>query len=98
MMWLSWEVCLILPQIWLLKFVSFSSRGLRTVFKMVNMWLAFGENAMTGGDHISTQFDPLLFDSMADIDLFGMFDPAFDLDGFDACLEGNLNPAFPNPF
>ena len=66
--------------------------------KMVNMWLAFGENAMTGGDHISTQFDPSMFDSIADIDLFGMFDPAFDLDGFDACLEGNLNPAFPNPF
>lgn len=41
-------------------------------------------------------FDPSLFDSISDIDLFGMFDPAFDLDGFDACLEGNLNPAFPS--
>jgi len=38
-------------------------------------------------------FDPAIFDS---IDLFGMFDPAFDLEGFDACLEGNLNPGFPS--
>jgi hypothetical protein len=43
-------------------------------------------------------FDPSMLDSIADIDLFGMFDPAFDLDGFDACLEGNLNPAFPINF
>lgn len=41
-------------------------------------------------------FDPSIFDSITDIDLFGMFDPAFDLDGFDACLEGNLNPGFPS--
>ncbi|KAH7364392.1 hypothetical protein BKA65DRAFT_491203 [Rhexocercosporidium sp. MPI-PUGE-AT-0058] len=41
-------------------------------------------------------FDPSIFDSMTNIDLFGMFDPAFDLDGFDACLEGNLNPGFPS--
>jgi hypothetical protein len=53
---------------------------------------------MAGNDQPSTPFDPSMFDSMADIDLFGMFDPAFDLDGFDACLESNLNPAFPNPF
>ncbi|KAE9381403.1 hypothetical protein N431DRAFT_440265 [Stipitochalara longipes BDJ] len=58
----------------------------------------FGESAMASNDQISTPFDPSLFDSIADIDLFGMFDPAFDLDGFDACLESNLNPAFPNPF
>jgi hypothetical protein len=54
---------------------------------------------MPGNDQMQDfNFDPTIFDSMADIDLFGMFDPAFDLDGFDACLEGNLNPAFPNPF
>ncbi|KAG4439878.1 hypothetical protein IFR05_004654 [Cadophora sp. M221] len=41
-------------------------------------------------------FDPSIFDSITDIDLFGMFDPAFDLDRFDACLEGNLNPGFPS--
>ncbi|PVH88399.1 hypothetical protein DL98DRAFT_580807 [Cadophora sp. DSE1049] len=41
-------------------------------------------------------FDPAIFDSITDIDLFGMFDPAFDLQGFDACLEGNLNPGFPS--
>ena len=39
-----------------------------------------------------------MFGFTPDIDLFGMFDPAFDLDGFDACLEGNLNPAFPTNF
>ena len=43
-------------------------------------------------------FDPSIFDSMANVDLFGMFDPAFDLDGFDACLEGNLNLSFPTTF
>lgn len=43
-------------------------------------------------------FDLSIFDSINDVDLFGMFDPAFDLDGFDACLEGNLNPAFPASF
>ena len=44
-------------------------------------------------------FDPSLFDLNAtgDIDLFSMFDPSFDLVGFDACLEGNLNPGFPTP-
>ncbi|KAF7914959.1 hypothetical protein BELL_0016g00040 [Botrytis elliptica] len=44
-------------------------------------------------------FDPSLFDLNAtgDIDLFSMFDPSFDLVGFDACLEGNLNLGFPTP-
>ncbi|KAI9643853.1 hypothetical protein NHQ30_007204 [Ciborinia camelliae] len=43
--------------------------------------------------------DPSLFNLNAtgDIDLFSMFDPSFDLDSFDACLEGNLNPGFPTP-
>jgi hypothetical protein len=43
-------------------------------------------------------FDPSVFDSVADIDLFGMFDPALDLDGFGACSEGNLIPSFPTHF
>lgn len=60
--------------------------------------LAFAESVMAGTDSASAPFDPLIFDNIADIDLFGMFDPAFDLDGFDACLESNLNPAFPNPW
>lgn len=42
--------------------------------------------------------EPSFFGDIPDIDLFGMFNPAFDLDGFDACLEGNLNPAFPTNF
>jgi len=57
------------------------------------------EMPMAGNEQIvDFNFDQSIFDSVAGIDLFGMFDPAFDLDGFDACLEGNLNPAFPNPF
>jgi hypothetical protein len=61
---------------------------------------AVGEQATaTNGAQTPIQttqdFDPSIFDPLADIDLFGMFDPAFDLDGFDACLEGNLNPSFP---
>ncbi len=49
-------------------------------------------------NQIMQVFDTSAFDSMLDIDLFGMFDPAFDLDSFDACLQGNINPAFPNSF
>jgi hypothetical protein len=44
------------------------------------------------------EFNPAIFDSISDIDLFNLFDPAFDLDGFDACLGGSLNPAFPINF
>lgn len=47
---------------------------------------------------IMQDVDPLIFGFTPDIDLFEMFDPAFDLDGFDAYLEGNLNPAFPTNF
>jgi hypothetical protein len=62
-----------------------------------------GDQVMVGSnDMAQTQalqdFDLSIFDSIDDVDLFGMFDPAFDLDGFDACLEGNLNPAFPASF
>ena len=41
-------------------------------------------------------FNPSYFDSTGDVDLFGMFDPAFNLDDFDACLESNLNPYLPS--
>jgi hypothetical protein len=66
-----------------------------------NPFLAPGDQIMVGSnDIIPTQpmqdFDLSVFDSINDVDLFGMFDPAFDLDSFDACLEGNLNPTFPN--
>ena len=44
------------------------------------------------------EFDPSLLDSISDLDLFGMFDPAFDLNGVDACLEGNLNLSCPTHF
>ncbi|KAL3418930.1 fungal specific transcription factor [Phlyctema vagabunda] len=37
-------------------------------------------------------FDPSLFDSVSNLDIFGLFDPGFDLVGVDACLEGNLDP------
>lgn len=61
--------------------------------------LATGHFTLTDDEHMrELNFDPSVFDSIADVDLFGMFDPAFDLDGFDAYLEGNLNPAFPTQF
>lgn len=41
-------------------------------------------------------FDPAYFDVTGDVDLFGMFDPAFNLEDFDACLESNLNPYLPS--
>ncbi|KAM3082702.1 hypothetical protein ACMFMF_002357 [Clarireedia jacksonii] len=50
---------------------------------------------MTTSMHQIPDFDPSVFDFGPDIDLFGMFDPAFDLEGFDAQLEGNLNLGFP---
>jgi len=49
-------------------------------------------------DNTSNDFDASMFDSIADIDLFRHVDPAFDLDGFDACLESNLNQLFQTPF
>ncbi len=38
--------------------------------------------------------DPFLF-AGAPVDPFDMFDPGVDLDVIDACLEGNLNLAYP---
>jgi hypothetical protein len=43
-------------------------------------------------------FDPSLFNSISEVDLFGMFDPTFDLTSVDACLEGNLDLSFPTHF
>jgi len=70
---------------------------------LTNLIQALGTRTPTNGsgqvpNQMIQDFDSSIFDSMADIDLFGMFDPAFDLEGFDACLEGNLNPAFPSTF
>lgn len=44
------------------------------------------------------EFDPSVFHLGPEIDLFGMFDPAFDLEGFDAQLEGNLNLGLPTGY
>jgi hypothetical protein len=43
-------------------------------------------------------FDPSIFDSLTDVDLFDMFDPTFDLNGVDAALQGNLDLSFPTQF
>jgi hypothetical protein len=43
-------------------------------------------------------FDLSNFDSISDMDPFGMFDPTFDLDSLDALLEGNLDLSFPTHF
>jgi hypothetical protein len=50
---------------------------------------------MSAGLHPIPDFDLSIFDLGPEIDLFGMFDPAFDLEAFDAQLEGNLNLGFP---
>lgn len=42
----------------------------------------------------SFDFDASLFDP--NMDVFGMFDPNFDLNVIDACLEGNLDLSFPS--
>lgn len=58
---------------------------------------AQAEDLSTNNDDMGLSiqdFGPSTFNSGMDIDLFDMFDPAFDLDGFDACLEGTLNPGF----
>jgi hypothetical protein len=71
-------------------------QGILNLFSDINE-----STAVHAGSHQTSgiqDFDPSIFDNLADIDLFGMFDPAFDLDGLDACLEGNLNPAFPTSF
>lgn len=38
--------------------------------------------------------NPAVFDPALDFDVFGLFDPAFDLAGMDACLDGNLDLGF----
>jgi hypothetical protein len=42
----------------------------------------------------NSAINPTVFDPAFDFDLFGLFDPAFDLPGMDACLEGNLDLGF----
>jgi hypothetical protein len=69
-------------------------------FLLTGSYLAYSEQAITVNEvDMPTpnmqDLDPAFFDSIADIDLFGMFDPAFNLEDFDACLESNLNPYFP---
>jgi len=39
--------------------------------------------------------NPFCFTEMPEIDPFEMFDPTFDLDGIDACLEGSLDLSIP---
>lgn len=39
--------------------------------------------------------DTFNFGDLLDVDPFEMFDPTFNLDDIDACLEGNLELAMP---
>jgi len=48
--------------------------------------------------HTIPDFDPLSYGFPTDLDPFDMFDPAFDLDGIDAILQGNLDLSFPTQF
>lgn len=58
--------------------------------------LPSGFNSSLGGNTIPLQdFNPSMFNEMPDFDVFGMFDPNFDLDAIDACLQGNLGLSFP---
>jgi len=43
-------------------------------------------------------FDPSLPVDLADLDVFALFDPNFDLDGIDALLGGNLDMSMPSAF
>lgn len=40
------------------------------------------------------EFNPEMFDPTADIDLFGMFDPAFNLETYDTQWDPIANPTF----
>ncbi|CZS94521.1 uncharacterized protein RAG0_04466 [Rhynchosporium agropyri] len=60
------------------------------------------QNDLTGSSNLDIDQPDILMcnldfpnhGSITDINLFGLFDPAFDLEGFDAYLEGNINPGF----
>lgn len=55
-----------------------------------------GFNSNLGADSIPLQdFNPSVFTEMPDLDVFGMFDPNFDLNAIDACLQGNVDLSFP---
>jgi hypothetical protein len=43
-------------------------------------------------------FDPSLFASMSDVDLFSWFDPTFDLAAVDQSMGENLDLSFPSHF
>lgn len=47
---------------------------------------------------LSPDTNLLYFSDMPEIDPFDMFDADFDLDGIDACLEGNLALSHPTNF
>ena len=59
-----------------------------TMFNMSN-------NAHERSPSSAQAFNPFLFTEMPGLDPFEMFGPDFDLDVIDACLEGNLDLAFP---
>lgn len=42
----------------------------------------------------SYEFNPLMFDPAGDVDLFGMFDPAFNLETYDAQWDSATNPIY----
>jgi hypothetical protein len=49
-------------------------------------------------DNGTWKFDPSFFDNMPDLDVFGHFDPEFDLGAIDAALGSNLDLSFPTNF
>jgi hypothetical protein len=58
-------------------------------------WASFTDN---NNLYSSQGFDPSLPVDLADLDVFALFDPNFDLEGIDALLGGNLDMSVPSAF
>lgn len=55
-------------------------------------------NGVNGHSLLTQESDPSFYVDLPDLDVFGLFDPNFNLDGIDAYLEGNLNLTYPTNF
>ena len=55
-------------------------------------------DGVNGQSLLTQESDPSFYVDLPDLDVFGLFDPNFNLDGIDAYLEGNLNLTCPTNF
>jgi hypothetical protein len=58
-------------------------------------WASMADN---NNPYDAQGFGPSLPVDLADLDVFALFDPNFDLDGIDALLGGNLDMSMPSAF